>query len=374
MVFLVVRRRAAAWLLAVGCAAGVATLCWPGSAVAQEPDVAAWWGSANLGAPAPAPPAPPDVKAGDLLVQGSNTVPSPGGPVGSGPGGAQAVAGLAFDLQPTDLVGALTLDIDGTVPPQVSVIACRATARFTEVENGAWSRVPSYDADACVPGALKDNKVEFADIAKLVQDARLAVVVLPGPVDRVVFAKPGAGALDVTHAGNVGSGAPSFGSGTGGGLGSSGGGGGRGAGGGGAGGGPPAPAAGAPAATGPSPAHLPSAGATSADAGIPPVVAGSSTSPAGATPPAPPPVAARHGLSTPARRWIALLIIALEVVVFAALSRLPDPATVPRPAAVPVAGGRLRPPDRWNAGRGRTPTVGGVGRFRRERQAPAPHL
>src|SRR3954449_10332259 len=260
MVFLVVRRRAAAWLLAVGCAAGVATLCWPGSAVAQEPDVAAWWSAANLGDPAPAPPAPPDVKAGDPLVQGSNTVPSPGGPVGSGPGGAQAVAGLAFDLQPTDLVGALTLDIDGTVPPQVSVIACRATARFTEVENGAWSRVPSYDADACVPGALKDNKVEFADIEKLVQDARLAVVVLPGPVDRVVFAKPGEGALDVTHAGSVGAGAPAFGSGTvGGGSAGSGSGAGFGS------------TAGAPAAAsstaGPSSVNLPSAGTTSSDAG-----------------------------------------------------------------------------------------------------------
>src|SRR3954462_13868028 len=367
MAFLLVRRRAAAWLLAVGCAAGVGTLCLPGSAVAQEPDVAAWWSSANLGDPAPAPPSPPDVNAGDLLVQGSNTVPAPGGPVGSGPGSGQGVAGLAFDLEPTDIVGALTLDIDGTVPPQVSVIACRATARFTEVENGAWSRVPSYDADACVPGALKDSKVEFADIAKLVQDARLAVVVLPGPVDRVVFAKPGGGALDVTHAGSGGSRAPSFGSGrrTGGGVGSSGGG---------VDGGAGAPVAGGPVATGSSTANLPPAGATSADAGIPPVVAGSSTSAPGATAPSTTPVAARHGLSTPARRWIALLIIALEVVGFAALSRLPDPATVPKPAAVPVAGGRLRPPDRWNAGRGRTPTVGGVGRFRRERQAPAPHL
>src|SRR3954468_16061560 len=223
MAFLLGRRRAAAWLLAVGCAAGVGTLCLPGSAAAQEPDVAAWWSSANLGDPAPAPPAPPDANAGDLLVQGSNAAPAPGAPIGSGPGTAQDVAGLAFDLEPTDLVGALTLEIDGSAPPQVSVIACRTTERFTEVENGAWSRVPSYDADTCVPGALKDGKVEFADVAKLVQDAQLAVVLLPGPVDRIVFAKPGEGALDVTRAGTLGAGAPSFGSGTGGGTGSGGG-------------------------------------------------------------------------------------------------------------------------------------------------------
>src|SRR4051794_17568450 len=274
MAFLLVRRRAAAWLLSVGCAAGVATLCWPGSAVAQEPDVAAWWSSANLGDPAPAPPSPPDVNAGDLLVQGSNTVPAPGGPVGSGPGSAQAVAGLAFDLEPTDIVGALTLDIDGTVPPQVSVIACRATARFTEVENGAWSRVPSYDADACVPGALKDSKVEFTDIAKLVQDARLAVVVLPGPVDRVVFAKPGGRALDVTHAGNVGSRAAAFGSGTGGGLASSGGGVDSGAG---------APLAGGPPPTRSSTANPPPVRTTPPPPRTPPPAAGRSPPAPGAT-------------------------------------------------------------------------------------------
>src|SRR6059058_1862167 len=101
-------------MLAVGCGLGLVTLCWPGAAAAQEPDVAAWWNAANLGDPAPAPPAPPDVNPGDLFVQGSNTAPSVGAPVGSGPSSAQAVAGLAFDLEPTDTVGPLTLSIDGT--------------------------------------------------------------------------------------------------------------------------------------------------------------------------------------------------------------------------------------------------------------------
>jgi hypothetical protein len=355
-----VRRRVAGWALTIGCATAVTALCWPGAAAAQEPDVAAWWNSANLGDPAPAPPAPPDVPAGDLLVQGSNTAPAPGAPIGSGPAGAQAVAGLAFDLEPTDTVGALTLDIDGSPPPQVSVIACRATERFTDAENGPWPRVPAYDASSCVPGALKDSKVEFADISKLVHDAGLAVVLLPGPVDRVVFAKPGEGTLEVTHAGSVGTGAPAFGSGTGSGS---------------------APGGGfvtsgtqasAPTAGSPASVDLPPASSTSADAGIPPVVAGSSTSSPVTTATATTAVAAKRGLSTPARRWIALLVIALEVVGFAALTRVPDPAAVPLATAATVAGGRLRPPDRWNAGRGRSVVVGGVGRFRRERQAPAP--
>jgi hypothetical protein len=356
------RRRLAAWLLATCGAASVSALCWPGPAVAQEPDVASWWSAANVGDPAPAPPAPPDVKEGDLLVQGSNPAPVPGSPIGSAPGGAQAVAGLAFDLQPTDIVGALTLKMDGAAPPQVSVVACRATERFTHVENGPWPRVPGYDADACVPGALKDDKVVFADVAKLVRDAQLAVVLLPGPVDRVVFAKPGSDALDVTHAGGVGAQAPSFGSGTDNGPAP--------AGGGRSGGG----AVGAPAGPGPSaPTELPPAAVPDNGAGVPPVVAGDAPAPAPtATPAAATPVAAHGGMSTATRRWLALAVIALEVLGFGWVIRSPDPSRLPQVAGAAAAGGRLRPPDRVAGGR--IAAVGGVGRFRRERQSPAPRI
>ena len=348
-------------MLVIGIA-GVAGLCWPHAAVAQEPDVAAWWNAANLGDPAPAPPAPPDVNAGDLLVQGSNTAPSPGAPVGSGPGSAQAVAGLEFDLQPTDVVGALTLGIDGTAPPQVSVVACRATAQFTNVENGPWSRVPAYDANACAAGALKDGKVVFADVSKLVQDSQLSVVLLPGPVDRVVFAKPGPNALAVTHAGGVGSSAPAFGSGTGGGpSGSFGGGGGS------------VPASG-PSGGGAVAPVLPPSSSTATGMDVPPVVAGNTSAAPGSAAPATRPAAASTGLSTSTRRWLAMLIIGLEVLGFLALSRLPSAAPLPSEQAATAAGGRLRPPDRAATGRlaGRGATIGGVGRFRGERHAPAP--
>jgi hypothetical protein len=354
------RRRAAAVVMVGSGAVAVTMLCWPHAAVAQEPDVAAWWSSANLGDPAPAPPAPPDVNPGDLLVQGSNTVPAPGAPVTAAPGSAQAVAGLEFDLQPTDVVGALTLGVDGTAPPQVSVVACRATERFTNVENGPWSRVPAYDANACAPGALKDGKVVFADVSRLVADDQLAVVLLPGPVDRVVFNKPGPDALEVTPAGSVGSGAPSFGSGTAGGTGNS------------FGGAPPAQAT-DPSVGGPVGGGLPPAASTSTGTDVPPVVAGSTA----ATPAARPAAAAATtgGLSTAARRWLAVAIIALEVVGFAALRRVPDVAPLPL-AATTAAGGRLRPPDRSPGGRrgARSPsaTIGGVGRFRRERHTAAP--
>ncbi|HET7310007.1 MAG TPA: hypothetical protein VFJ17_01640 [Mycobacteriales bacterium] len=359
-----VRRRAVAGLMTATGAFGVATLCWPHAAVAQEPDVAAWWSAANLGDPAPAPPAPPDVAPGDLLVQGSNTAPSPGAPLGSAPGSAQAVAGLEFDLQPTDVVGALTLDIDGSAPPQVSVVACRATGNFSNVENGPWSRVPPYDATGCAAGVLKGSTVVFADAGTLVQDAALAVVLLPGPVDRVVFAKPGADALQVTHGGGVGSGAPSFGTGTG-----TGGGGGSG----GAFGGAQASASG-PSASGPVSTSLPPAAAAPTGTDLAPVVAQSAPASRAATTAAETSRAVAGGLSTSARRWLALLVIALEVVGFVALTRMPEAAPLPLGAAATPAGGRLRPPDRAarGIGRGRGATIGGVGRFRRERHAPAP--
>lgn len=365
MATLSVRRRAAAVVMVAAGALGVAVLCWPHAAVAQEPDVAAWWNAANLGDPAPAPPAPPDVNPGDLFVQGSNTVPTPGAPVTSAPGSAQAVAGLEFDLQPTDVVGALTLGIDGTAPPQVSVVACRATEQFTNVENGPWSRAPAYDANACAPGALKDGKVVFADVGKLVQDSELSVVLLPGPVDRVVFAKPGPNALEVTHAGTVGAGAPAFGSGTGAGSGS----GSTGAFGGGA-------TSSGPSVSGPASPGLPPAASTSTGADVPPVVAGSSPSSPVASPAAAAAATASGGLSTSARRWLALAVIALEVLGFAVLTRVPDVAPLPAAGATTAAGGRLRPPDRAPGGRGpsrgRGATIGGVGRFRRERHAAAP--
>ena len=85
------RRRAAA--LSLAASGGLAAVLMLGAdAQAQEPNVVAWWNSANLGDPAPAPPTPPDVKDGDLLVQGSNAAPVQA-PVGGAPAGARSGGG-----------------------------------------------------------------------------------------------------------------------------------------------------------------------------------------------------------------------------------------------------------------------------------------
>ena len=332
-------------------------------AAAQPPSAAAWWNSANLGDHAPAPPAPPDVKSGDLYVEGSNAGPL-SSILGSTPPTTQAISAVAFDLPKGAAVGALTLQIDGTAPPQVSVVACKTKESFTSDENGPWSQVPTYDSNSCVPGALKGTSVQFADVSKLATLSTLSVVILPGPLDRVVFKAPGAGTLAVESGGNIGAGAPPIGSGTG--SSTKGGGGsattpnsGPVSGGGGSSGGGVIPSVG----------NLPGTGTTTTPGNVaPPVVAAPGTTPTAAQPSA----ATGTGMSTRERRLIALLIIAAEVVGYVLMRRWPAREAAPVGGAV-VAGGRLRPPDRPVSDM-RAGESGGVGRFRRERRGPVPHL
>lgn len=355
------RRFAALGLLSSTTVAAVMFIA-PSPVSATSPDIVAWWNSANVGDPEPTPPVPPDVKDGDLLVQGSNPGAVPN-PLGAAPPASQAVAGLAFQLSASTLVNSMTLQIDGSPPPQVSVVACKATEPFTSADNGPWSEVPSYDGNSCVPGKLKGSAVEFADVAKLVSNDALAVLILPGPVDRVVFKQPNGKTLDVANSGGVGAAAPPVGAGAGsttvtGGKGSSG-----------------TASVGGSAVAAPPSVSLPNGGTTTTPgADTPPVVAGSQS---GTTPLASKPAAqtSSSGLSTRNRRIIALIVIAAEVVGYALLmrNRAPVGAAVAAPTA--VAAGKLRAPDRWAGLRGPGAAgTAGVGRFRRERIGTAPHL
>jgi hypothetical protein len=358
----VARRYAALGLLSSSTVAAVMFIA-PTPVSAQAPDAAAWWNSTNVGDPAPTPPPPPDVKSGDLFVQGSNAgAPLPVNPLGAAPATTQAVSGVSFDLPNGALVNSMTLPIDGTAPPQISVVVCATKEPFTSTENGPWSEVPSYDGNACSPGKLKGNAVEFADIGKLVLRDKLSVLILPGPLDRIVFKAPGNKTLDVSSGGGVGAAAPPLGAGTGsttttGGKGSSG-----------------TAAVGGTAVAPPPSAGLPGAGTTSSDAGAPPLVAGSDTGTPAASQTAAP-AASSSGLSTRDRRIIALIVIAAEVVGYALLMRNRAPAAAPVTGTAAVAGGKLRAPDRWAGGRAAAAAgTAGVGRFRRDRIGPAPHL
>jgi hypothetical protein len=358
-----IRRAVGALLIAAGGTGGV-LLSVAAPAQAQAADVTSWWNAANVGDPAPAPPTPPDVHDGDLLVQGSNAVPV-ALPLGTAPAGTQAVAGLAYELAPTDVVGKLTLTIDGTPPPQVSVVACRATERFTDDANGPWSKVPSYDDKDCVPGALKDATVVFAQVSKLVTKDGLRLVLLPGAVDRIVFKHPGGSSLEVSDGGGIGTSAPPLGSGVS--IGEN------------------PPPAGAPSGTGggvaapsgdagvvaPTAGELPGAGTATAGGGVAPVVA--PTPAAGVVPAATTQSTADAGMSVGTRRLIAAIVIALEVGGFLALMNAPAPAAPAIAGGTAVAGGRLRPPDRVTGGL-RSGGTAGVGRFRSARRGDPPPL
>jgi hypothetical protein len=87
------------------------------------------------------------------------------------------------------------------------------------------------------------------------------------------------------------------------------------------------------------------------------------------------PAGSSSGLSNRDRRIIALIVIAAEVVGYALLMRNRAPTAVPPAAATGAAAGKLRAPDRWAGVRGAGASgSAGVGRFRRERAGPAPHI
>ena len=184
-------------------------------------------------------------------------------------------------------------------------------------------------------------------------------------MDRVVIKKPDDSALTVTTAGGLGAGAPAFGTGTTGGPSTSGGA-----------SQPQAPVGGS--------AVLPTIGGSSSgsEAIAPPVVAPSA--PSGSAQATQPVASAKSssgtgGLSTTQRRALAGFVIGLELLGFLILMGDRDVerlALGPTAAAAGVGavGGRLRPPDRGRQQPVEISSVGGVGRFRTERQGKAPRL
>jgi hypothetical protein len=342
-------------------------------ASAKAPDVAAWWSQANVGNGAPAPPAPPDVHSGDLFVEGSNAAPATSG-LGAAPSSSQAVAGLSFTLPSGAQATSLTLHIDGSPPPQTSVTACSATSSFGSESNGPYTDVPTYTCNQTAAAKLKGDTLVFPDIGNLASLGSLSLVLLPGPLDRVVLKKPTGSALSVTGGVKAppplktgsspppGAGIPSSGSAGGAGSGAAG----------------PTGGSGTGAGSGGAVPSLPgsaTSGGTGGTGGQAPLVAPNPKAGAGSTG-----VPARHnaaatsvvGSSSAWRRIVAGALVALEIAAFAVAQRgrRATPAAV---GAVMTLGGRLRPPDTVTAA---TSAVRqrGVGRFTGLRDHAAPRL
>lgn len=293
------------------------------------PVVAGWWSAANQD---PALPAlsPPDVGAQDLHVAGGNA--GAGGLPLPGSGGPTAIAALRFSLPAGAVAGELRLQLAGAKPPAVTLQACRATRSFEPAQNGAWADAPTYDCtDAGTARLDPDGSVVVVDGADALRDGLdLSLVLVPGPLDRVVIAPPDDGALAVSGGTSAGSDVPA--------------------------GAPLPPAApmaqpypgtaalaGGAAAAGPGVAlpggGLPAAAVPTAAAAIPPAVAA--------------PAPAVVGLDVAAGRPLPALLATTLLALLAFALMLHDRG------AGPAAG---------------TPVVRGVGRFRSERSGPVPDL
>jgi hypothetical protein len=178
-------------------ALSLATSASAAPSLTRPPDVVAWW-SATQVHPALPVVAPPDVGPRDLYVAGANAVPST--VPGFGPSGPVAVAGLRFRLPPGSAATQLTLRLSGEHPPAVTLTACRALRPFTQVYGGAWADVPPYDCtDAGTARLTADGQVVLDGVDHLQRGRELDVVLVPGPLDRVVLAAPDARTLTVTN-------------------------------------------------------------------------------------------------------------------------------------------------------------------------------
>jgi hypothetical protein len=189
--------------LTVGAAAllpaGVASSVSAAPAPTVGPVVVGWWSAARPDSAVPAVP-PPDAGADDLYVAGSNALPAlPAGLPTVGPAGPIAVAALRFELPEGAVAGQLRLRLAGVAPPSVSLLACRALAPFSAEYGGSWADAPAYDCSE--PGTARlgsDGQVVLDGIDRLRRGTEVSVVLVPGPLDRVVLAAPDDRTLSVS--------------------------------------------------------------------------------------------------------------------------------------------------------------------------------
>lgn len=175
---------------------------------AVGPVAVGWWSAARVDPAVPAV-APPDVGAHDLYVAGANALPPVAAPVDvpvdppTAPG-AQAIAALSFELPAGATARQLQLRLAGVHPPAVTFTACRALQAFETTYGGAWADLPTYDCrDAGTARLGTDGSVLVDGVDRLRRGRDLAVVLVPGPLDRVVVAAPDARTLTVTSSGGV---------------------------------------------------------------------------------------------------------------------------------------------------------------------------
>jgi hypothetical protein len=182
-------------------AVGVMGFAYP--AHAEAPAQQGWWTQANpalasqSGLPVPAPPAPADVPANGLLVEGGSSAASP-----------TAYAALAYQLPATATVGVLTLIVapQSATTPNSTLRICPLTNPALNAEQGGpMTDAPAYDCthSTTAHASPSGNNFQFR-VSTLASNGTLAVALLPtAPTDRVVFNQAGADSLTVAEAANI---------------------------------------------------------------------------------------------------------------------------------------------------------------------------
>lgn len=129
-----------------------------------------WWQAQADQLPAPLP-APPNVAAGQLLVQGDPT-------------GYSAFAAVRFTVDASHSATALTLAVGDNGDQGGSsaiVLACRTGSAWTAAEAGKWSAAPHVDNTACVNGQrATDGKSWTFAVKPLQVGTTVDVAIVPG--------------------------------------------------------------------------------------------------------------------------------------------------------------------------------------------------
>ncbi|HEU5082486.1 MAG TPA: hypothetical protein VFU14_04040 [Acidimicrobiales bacterium] len=175
------------WLAAVDPA-----LAEPASSV----DDIGWWSRANQDPAIGGALVVPDVSPGQLLVEGT-------------PEGATAIAALRATLPEGTGSAVVTLRAASAVGAETAVLlACQAGSGWTGVHAGAWDAKPSPDCSQSVQGIPSEDGTEWTfAVAPLQFGDQLDLVLTPGrdpssgeqlaSAFRVVFERPTADAIEV---------------------------------------------------------------------------------------------------------------------------------------------------------------------------------
>jgi hypothetical protein len=156
-----------------------------------------WWTTLHQGAVPVTPPAPPDVSAGDLLLQGGDPGRVVPGAVLDSTPQPTAYGALRWRLDPDAGIGPLTLKV-ATGGQAMDVRAYAVLGGWTPAENGAIDDAPRIDDSRYAVAELSADGATLTvpEVGKLATEGGLlSIALVPGPVDRLVVRSP---ALQVT--------------------------------------------------------------------------------------------------------------------------------------------------------------------------------